>query len=449
MDAAKDSPSEIAKQTLTRLAKDRRVPSPENYCDTFRKVEGRATAWASFCRYTGLLEGSLAELLGAWQSAGSLLDPDTARIARELGQLVPAASTEDDLRRVRDISRDLGSRLKRDLAGGAELLAGLIGALRHIVANLSQLGELDHWLRREIQEAEELLTGHITAGDVAKARDVLLTVVQRQHDQQNVIVESQAVLKEVMSELVLQAASLVTDTAGYQGKISALSEHISAANDISSIKNAVGELNVLVKDMGQSLHRSHDAMAVSHTRLLQAEEQILDLRKNLAETSERVRRDKLTGALNRSGLDEIWLREVTQAKATAAPLSIGILDVDNFKLLNDEFGHVVGDEALVHLAAVIRNALHGTDTMARYGGEEFVILLPDTDAAGGDAVMRRLQRELTKHFFMRGNDRLLITFSAGVTLVNPESDSLISAVERADTALYEAKRLGKNRVSTA
>ena len=169
------------------------------------------------------------------------------------------------------------------------------------------------------------------------------------------------------------------------------------------------------------------------------------LRRDLAQTSEKVRRDNLTGTLNRSGLEEIWLRETGIARTNATPLSIGILDIDNFKLINDQYGHVVGDEALVHLTAVIRNALHGTDTMARYGGEEFVILLPDTPLDQGIEAMVRLQRDLTKKFFLDGAEKLLITFSAGVAQLSPDEDSE-SAIKRADKAMYAAKRAGKNRV---
>jgi len=446
MDTPKDTPSDLAKQTLTRLARERLMPSPVNYCSTYRKLEGSHEAWASYCHYTKLLEEALAELVVGWQESGPVVDQETAKIARDFSQLVFSSTTEDDLKRVREIGNVLGIRMKRDLATGSSLHVELIGIAQLALANLGSHAEEDHWLRNQFESLEELLAGQVSSGSLVKAKHVLGTALDRQRKLQASMTESRQVLKFVMAELIRQAASLVADTSGYELKITELGEHIQAADDLASIKSVVQELDVFVQDMGQSVRQSHDSMASSHTRLLQAEQQIADLRKNLAETSEKVRRDSLTGALNRSGLDEIWRREVDRAKTDGASLSIGILDVDNFKLLNDQLGHTVGDEALVHLTAVIRTALHGTDTMARYGGEEFVILLPDTGIKGAEAVMQRLQRELTKHFFMHGNDRLLITFSAGVTSVDLEKDSLISAIERADTALYEAKRLGKNRV---
>lgn len=449
MDAPSDSPGDIAKQTLTRLARERLAPVPVNYCRTFREVEGKGESWASFCRYASLLEEALIGVLRSCQTSGVLLDPETVRIARELGQLVSGSSSEHDLQRVRDIGHGLGVRLKRDLAGGTELQAQLVGLVQYIVGSLGSLAEEGQWFTAQLQTTEEFLGGHVSSADVTKAKDVLRGVIDQQRDLRGAVAESQQALKAVMSELIRQAASMVKDTANYEVQITELGEHVQAANDLTEIHSVVGELDAFVRDMGSAVRHSHDNMSVTHARLVQAEQQIIDLRQHLAETNEKARRDNLTGALNRSGLEDIWAREVGRAEHDRTPLAIGILDVDNFKLLNDRHGHTVGDEALVHLAAVIRNALHGTDTMARYGGEEFVIVLPDTDVAGADAVMRRLQRELTKHFFLHGNDRLLITFSAGVTVVKLGTDTLISAIERADSALYEAKRLGKNRVAIA
>jgi diguanylate cyclase len=136
---------------------------------------------------------------------------------------------------------------------------------------------------------------------------------------------------------------------------------------------------------------------------------------------------------------------VSTVKRKDTPLSVALLDIDNFKKLNDAKGHETGDAALAHLATVARECMRPQDTLARYGGEEFVILLPDTPLDKGVEAMTRLQRELTKRFFLAGNEKILITFSAGVAqLATGETGA--DAIKRADQAMYLAKRAGKNRV---
>ena len=99
----------------------------------------------------------------------------------------------------------------------------------------------------------------------------------------------------------------------------------------------------------------------------------------------------------------------------------------------------------MHLANVVRSVMRPQDMLARYGGEEFVLVLPDTALASGIEAMQRLQRELTKNFFLKDNEKLLITFSAGVAQLAASEDSQ-DAIARADQAMYLAKRQGKNRV---
>ena len=111
-------------------------------------------------------------------------------------------------------------------------------------------------------------------------------------------------------------------------------------------------------------------------------------------------------------------------------------------------GHKVGDDALVHLAKVVRQHLRPQDVLARYGGEEFVILLPETGDTDAQQALIRLQRELTREFFMADLQKVVITFSAGVTRL-AEGESLESALKRADGAMYQAKQAGRNRVMVA
>jgi diguanylate cyclase len=161
--------------------------------------------------------------------------------------------------------------------------------------------------------------------------------------------------------------------------------------------------------------------------------------------SAEARHDPLTGALNRKGLDEALERELSTVRRKETPLCMALLDIDNFKKLNDTLGHAKGDEALNHLASVARECMRPQDTLARFGGEEFVILLPDTPLDRGIDAMTRLQRELTKRFFMAGAEKVLITFSAGVAQL-AQGEAANDAIRRADQAMYLAKRAGKNRV---
>jgi len=169
------------------------------------------------------------------------------------------------------------------------------------------------------------------------------------------------------------------------------------------------------------------------------------LHQELDRVSAQARHDPLTGALNRKGLDEALNREVSNVRRKDTPLCLALLDIDNFKKLNDTLGHATGDVALAHLATVTREVMRPQDTLARYGGEEFVILMPDTPLENGIEAMTRLQRELTKRFFLAGTEKVLITFSAGVAQL-ADIETGPDAIKRADQAMYLAKRAGKNRV---
>ena len=164
--------------------------------------------------------------------------------------------------------------------------------------------------------------------------------------------------------------------------------------------------------------------------------------------SEEVSTDQLTQIANRRGLLQAFDAERARVERSGEPLAIGLLDIDNFKRLNDELGHAAGDTALKMLADVVSKALRPTDLVARYGGEEFVVLLPDTPVDEAGQILTRLQRSLSGGLFMHENKQVFVTFSAGVTPYRP-GETIEAALERADQALYEAKRTGKNRTCVA
>ncbi|MEN9493086.1 MAG: hypothetical protein RJA63_3535, partial [Pseudomonadota bacterium] len=194
---------------------------------------------------------------------------------------------------------------------------------------------------------------------------------------------------------------------------------------------------------GTSLARRQ--MQDMQEKVVATETTLVRLYEELDKVSAQARHDPLTDALNRKGLDDALSREIANAQRKNLPLSVCLLDIDNFKKLNDRLGHETGDKALIHLANVARQCMRPNDTLARYGGEEFVILMPDTPLSHSIEIMIRLQRELTKMFFLSGKENILITFSAGVAQVGT-NETGIDAVNRADQAMYLAKRAGKNRV---
>ncbi|MGV8933235.1 MAG: GGDEF domain-containing protein [Gallionellaceae bacterium] len=170
----------------------------------------------------------------------------------------------------------------------------------------------------------------------------------------------------------------------------------------------------------------------------------LGLLRMVADTQLQAATDSLTGLLNRRSLEN----KVRSLRDGNVPYSVVMADLDHFKQLNDTLGHQGGDEALIHLTRVIKDALRPSDSVARYGGEEFLIILPDTPMDMAMEILERLQRELTKKFFLHNNERKLITFSAGVALHTAGEDQE-DLIGRADKAMYHAKQSGKNRVIAA
>jgi len=200
--------------------------------------------------------------------------------------------------------------------------------------------------------------------------------------------------------------------------------------------------------MQLDMTRSREELLDLRTKAEAADNRVTELERELRQVSEKIREDQLTGALNRRGFKEVFDIETARMERSGKPLCLSLLDIDNFKKLNDQKGHQAGDDALVHLVQVVKDALRPSDVIARYGGEEFVVLLPETLLTEATSVMRRVQRELTKRFFLHNNERLLITFSAGVTRFVP-GETQETAIERADQAMYEAKKAGKNQVVVA
>jgi diguanylate cyclase len=159
------------------------------------------------------------------------------------------------------------------------------------------------------------------------------------------------------------------------------------------------------------------------------------------------RTDPLTGTLNRRAMEEIALRETARSIRHCHPLCMVMIDIDNFKHLNDTRGHAAGDRALLGLTSTICTMLRASDIFARTGGEEFAILLPDTTATDGLVTAERLRRAIEELVINYETGPLHITISAGVTQLQSSVDDWEAMMRRADAAMYAAKERGRNSVS--
>lgn len=163
--------------------------------------------------------------------------------------------------------------------------------------------------------------------------------------------------------------------------------------------------------------------------------------------------DYLTGIFNRRAIEDLATRAISAARRHGAPLSIMIVDVDHFKLVNDEHGHECGDNALVEVVRRMREILRNEDLIGRQGGEEFVVVMPDIDLPSARGAAERLRRGFSDSpmAIHDGDDEieLPLTISAGVAALDASDQQFSHLLRRADRAMYAAKAEGRNRVMAA
>ncbi|MBK8891445.1 MAG: GGDEF domain-containing protein [Dechloromonas sp.] len=231
--------------------------------------------------------------------------------------------------------------------------------------------------------------------------------------------------------------------ADYYGRIENYAQKIRETTDLDDIIAILNEALAHTR----ALHAA-DEVATARAQVAAAEHHIEQLKNELELARRLVHEDPLSGALNRRGLDDALAREAARAERNGTPLCVAMIDIDNFKQVNDSFGHQVGDMVLVHLVAVIKETIRTQDLIGRYGGEEFLLLLPDSGIDEAVVVADRLRKRLAEKPLAWGSQRLFVAFSAGVAarLAGETTDALI---RRADQALYQAKQAGKDRAIVA
>jgi diguanylate cyclase len=329
-----------------------------------------------------------------------------------------------------------------------ELQQGLLRLLQLLTANVSELLGDGSWMRGQLRAFAALLDGPVSLATIATLERGLREISRRQGMLREGLDQAKEAMKQMVATFIERLGALAADTGEYHDRLAGYTRQIEQSENLSELSSLIVHVMEDTRGVQENLARSRVELATARQTVEAFQERANRLEAELVQMSDRLQEDQLTQVLNRRGLDRVYDAESARADRHARPLSLAMLDIDNFKALNDRLGHQAGDSALVHLTHSIRESLRTSDVIARYGGEEFVILLPETERDHAVHVMTRVQRELTRRFFLHNHERILITFSVGVAERVPgeAQDDLIS---RADRALYQAKQLGKNRVIAA
>ncbi len=162
---------------------------------------------------------------------------------------------------------------------------------------------------------------------------------------------------------------------------------------------------------------------------------------------EQAQTDALTGLYNYRFFADVLPREMERAQRSLQPMSMIMIDIDHFKKFNDQWGHEVGNQALIHIAKLIHQTIRKLDIACRFGGEEFVVILPNTDLRQSIHVANRIREVIEDTCLRITTETISITASLGVDEYRANhTDSLEGFIERVDAWLYQAKHLGRNRV---
>ena len=503
-------PVSIAREAFRRLAASRIAPTPEAYSRAYQEVSGSTAGFGAesvLLQFGNALARSRGELANVgqrvtesvqardWDSLGKALGflgekhlarmapvreavpvlgsplaeiaremlartfthavsplleeiPDLARESEALGADVRLATTEPGLNDISARLKQLCFRIDTNRAMIGEEREQLLYLLTLLLENVGELVEDDRWIRGQLDTIQGLLASPIDLRALDAAAHSLKVLIYKQGALKHGLTEAKTKLKNMLALFIDRLGSMAIAHGDHHERMSRFTKEIGSAEHVSELSYVLDDVMQEMRAVQTETLRSRDEMLVAQQEAQYAEARIQELETELQHLSELVREDQLTGSLNRRGLDESYAREASRADRRDSPMCVAMLDLDDFKRLNDTHGHVAGDEALQHLVRLIKQTLRATEVVARFGGEEFVILMPDTRAEDAAMVLTRLQRKLTKRFFLYDNQKLLITFSGGVAQRLPGEEQA-DVLKRADDAVYRAKKAGKNRIVIA
>ncbi|HOX68438.1 MAG TPA: GGDEF domain-containing protein [Burkholderiaceae bacterium] len=423
------------------------------------------------------LPGPASASPGATLPAGPQGDPGEAsgRVVTAFGQTVVRAlpSADSGNRELAEAIAQASQRIRSEGASEASaaeveglceradwvlqhrdhLFEQISGLCLELTASLTDLAEDDSWAQGQCEAMRISVEDGLTGRGVKSVSELLRTTRLKQAELRGERDAARDALKQMINRMLSELGELGSQTGRFHESVGRYADVIERADTLESLAGVVREMVEESRTVQGLVDQTQRRLSEEHARATDLSERVTELESELRRLSSEVSTDQLTQIANRRGLLQAFEVECSRLERALADdasgsategLAIGLLDIDNFKRLNDELGHSAGDEALKALAATVSKTLRPTDMVARYGGEEFVVLLPETPVDEGQQILTRLQRSLSGGLFMHEQKQIFVTFSAGITAYRT-GERIEDALERADLALYQAKRAGKNR----
>ena len=378
-----------------------------------------------------------------------LHEPRVAEIGQQLASLADAVAAEGARpEHVASIS-ELCQQACRVLGQGHRQVEQLVLLCRELTAGMTELAEEDSWAQGQCMRLQDALSSDLSLRGL---RSTALLLAETRQRQQQVHVDRRAArasLKQLLHDMLLGVAELGAHAGRFQQVTALHAQEIEQADSLEGLASVVQAMLEDTRTVQLAVAQSHERLQAGGTQATELEARVRQLEAELKRLSDEACTDVLTQVANRRGLAQAFEIESARCQREGgSALAVGLIDIDNFKKLNDTLGHAVGDVALQSLAAAVRERLRPVDHLARFGGEEFVVLMPGAPVEEASQALTRLQRSLSKALFLHEGREVFVTFSAGVTAWRP-GEALQPALERADEGLYEAKRTGKNRTCVA
>ena len=394
----------------------------------------------------------LRELLIRTLSFGltSLLhdDPELAEEAHNLGEALRDIKEAVKFEGITPRLREFCFKIEMKGATSTQQQKLLLRLFRLLLNNIGELLDDDSWLKGQLEVMQEMIAGPVDARALEDLESNLKEVIYKQGLLKHSLNDARESIKQLLISFIERLSYMTESTGNYQNRIKSLSDRISKTKNVNELNEILDAIMYETNAIQTDAVVSYNQMRSTQTKVEEAESRIRTLETQLEEVSGLVREDMLTGSLNRRGMEDAFEREIARAERHNTNLCVAFLDLDDFKNINETYGHLAGDDALVHLVRTVKNTLRPTDIVARYGGEEFLIIFPETTVDDSVSIMQRVQRELTRHFFMYKKQRILFTFSAGVAM-HVNGDHWDAVTHRANQAMRAAKKAGKNRVFAA